>query len=55
MSAPAKKILSHQGHDAESRPEAAPEHDALLAAIAADARLEPERYLEDSIVPEGGE
>ncbi|EYF00995.1 hypothetical protein [Chondromyces apiculatus] len=30
-------------------------HDALLREIAKDARQEPERYLQDSIVPEGGE
>ncbi|AKT43694.1 hypothetical protein [Chondromyces crocatus] len=30
-------------------------HEALLREIADDARIAPERYLQDSIVPEGGE
>jgi hypothetical protein len=30
-------------------------HDALIRDIAADARIEPERYLKETIVPEGGE
>ena len=30
-------------------------HDAVLREIAEDARVAPERYLQDSIVPEGGE
>jgi hypothetical protein len=40
---------------AERLPEEAPDHAALLERVAADARREPERYLEDSVVPEGGE
>lgn len=30
-------------------------HDAVLREIAEDAKVAPERYLQDSIVPEGGE
>jgi hypothetical protein len=32
-----------------------PQLDALLRDIAEDARREPERFLDDSRVPEGGE
>ena len=31
------------------------EHEALLEDVAADARREPQRFLDDSRVPEGGE
>jgi hypothetical protein len=34
---------------------AAATHRALLADVAADARREPERYLDETRVPEGGE
>jgi hypothetical protein len=30
-------------------------HDALIRDVAEDARTEPERYLKETIVPEGGE
>jgi len=33
----------------------ASEHEALLRDVAADARVEPQRFLDDSRVPEGGE
>jgi hypothetical protein len=36
-------------------PEASPDHAALLEKVAADARRDPARYLQDSRVPEGGE
>lgn len=42
------------GEDTEARAPLA-DHDALLRAIAEDARREPERFLKDSIVPKGGE
>lgn len=38
-----------------TRPEHEGAHDALIREIAEDARISPESYLRDTIVPEGGE
>jgi transposase len=49
----AKKSTEKQ--ERQPKPEATPEHDALIREVAEDARREPERFLADSIVREGGE
>jgi hypothetical protein len=49
----AKKPMGKQARQQE--PEPTPEHDALIRDVAEDARREPERFLKDSVVPEGGE
>jgi hypothetical protein len=49
---PAKQLAP----EADARPnEEVSEHEALLRDVAADARREPQRFLDDSRVPEGGE
>jgi hypothetical protein len=50
-----KKAFERDELQPAGRPERTPDHDALMREIAADARTEPERYLAESIVPEGGE
>lgn len=49
----ANQPMGKQGRQQE--PETTPEHDALIRDVAEDARREPERFLKDSVVPEGGE
>jgi len=39
----------------EDREAPLPQHETLLREIAEDARREPERFLADARVPEGGE
>ena len=41
--------------DREAPQEERSEHEALLHDVAADARRQPQRFLDDSRVPEGGE
>lgn len=50
---PATKSIEKKG--THRQPESTPEHDALIREVAEDARQEPERFLQDSIVKEGGE
>jgi len=49
---PAPQMLPQQP---EGPADPVPAHEALLREIAEDARREPERYLADSLVPNGGE
>jgi hypothetical protein len=57
MKHPAEPLHARDSRDAREMP--SPDrndaHDALIREIADDARVSPECYLRDTIVPEGGE